>query len=157
MLGTLDGRGDSNDPDPVNQESAKLQAVVSFAGPSDLLQHRSAAAASFLGTRPPRSRDTTSEEYRTYRDASPATHASRDDAPFLLIHGDADASVAFEQARLMQQAMSGAGVDTRLVRVPGGGHGVSDVLLREGSLPTEGGRFEVAEVVGWFDTHLRKH
>ena len=166
MLGTLDGRGEPDDPDPVNRESAKLQAVVSFAGPSDLATLQSAsgspAVASFVGMRPPRQGrnntiDTTSQEYRTYWEASPANHASRDDAPFLLIHGDADATVPFVQAGVMEQALTRAGVERRLVRVPDGPHGVVGLMLRDGSLPTEAGRFEVAEVVGWFDRHLRNH
>ena len=36
LLGTLDGAGDPDDPDPLNQESAKVQCVVARAVPADL-------------------------------------------------------------------------------------------------------------------------
>ena len=38
LLATLDGAGDSTDPDPTNRESAKLQCVVARAAPVDLTQ-----------------------------------------------------------------------------------------------------------------------
>ncbi len=156
MLGTLDGQGDPDDLDPVNRASAKLQAVVSFAGPSDLATMAIAPVVSFIGM-PLYPGDTTSEAYRMYWEASPANHVSRDDAPFLLIHGDADDAAPFEQALVMERALSQAGVERRLVRVPDGPHAVFRVLNRDGSLATETGRFEEAEVVDWFDTHLRNH
>jgi len=36
LLGTLDGTGDPENPDPVNRESAKVQCVVARAAPSDM-------------------------------------------------------------------------------------------------------------------------
>ena len=36
MLGVLDGAGAATDANPVNQESAKVQAVVARAAPTDL-------------------------------------------------------------------------------------------------------------------------
>lgn len=36
LLGVLDGRGDSNDPDPINRVSARVQSVVASATPTDL-------------------------------------------------------------------------------------------------------------------------
>lgn len=38
LLGTMDGAGDPHDPDPVNRENARLQAIVTRAAPMDFLQ-----------------------------------------------------------------------------------------------------------------------
>ncbi len=154
MLGVMDGTGSTDDPDPINRQSAKVQTVVARAANADLLNVPSSAAMiSFLGmvlsvgpsTPPP-----TSLEYRTFRDASPIHHVSRDDPPFLLMHGDADAIVAFKNSELMHQALRSAGVSVQLLRVAGGGHG-----------PTFAGATSppdyLGEMVRWFDRYLRAH
>ena len=51
-----------------------------------------------------------------------------DDPPVLLVHGDADMTVPFEQSELFLAALEAQGVETRLIRVPGGDHGANDVL-----------------------------
>ncbi len=61
-----------------------------------------------------------------------------DDPPLLLIHGDADPAVPFQQSELMLAALEGQGVETRLIRIPGGGHGANDV----------------PESVRWLNRHL---
>jgi acetyl esterase/lipase len=43
--------------------------------------------------------------------------------PILIIHGDPDPVVPFEQSVRLSRALEEAGVPNRLVRVPGGGHG----------------------------------
>ncbi len=73
-----------------------------------------------------------------YREASPITYVTPDDPPLLLIHGDADATVTFQQSELMLAALEGQGVETRLIRIPGGGHDANDV----------------PESVRWLNRHL---
>ena len=120
LLGLMDGDGDANDGDPVNRESAKLQAVVARAAPTDLTKLSSPAVVSFLGSRPGRGNP-------SYREASPITYVTPDDPPFLLIHGDADPTVPFGQAELMLAALEEKSVEARLIRIAGGGHGASDL------------------------------
>ena len=48
MLGTLDGKGNPHDPDPVERESAKVQYVVARAAPINFFKMR-AAGISFVG------------------------------------------------------------------------------------------------------------
>ena len=81
-------------------------------------------------------------------EASPVTHVTADDPPFLLIHGDADDVVPFEQSEELRDALKAAGVEVELVRVKGAGHGPS----MRGALepPDIGGRAKK-----WFDRHLR--
>ncbi|MEE8147724.1 MAG: alpha/beta hydrolase, partial [Longimicrobiales bacterium] len=90
MLATMDGDGEAGDRDRVNRESAKLQAVVVRASPTDFTSFDSGAAstvASFLGAPPGWDNAT--------REASPITYVTSDDPPLLLIHGDADQTVPF--------------------------------------------------------------
>jgi len=49
-------------------------------------------------------------EIKAYRDASPTTHVTRDDAPFLMIHGDADVIAPLQQSEIMEQKLTSAGV-----------------------------------------------
>jgi acetyl esterase/lipase len=153
MLGTLDGAGDPNDPDPVNRESAKLQCIVARAAPVDLSQMTTSsgvsAVALFLGVAVNQPLQKNSTEYKTAWAASPINYASQDDPPFLLVHGDADSVVPFRQSELMEAALKKAGVQVKLIRIEGGEHG-----------PTFDGAKNPpdykGEMVKWFDAHLRK-
>jgi acetyl esterase/lipase len=55
--------------------------------------------------------------------ASPVTHVTSDDAPFLHVHGTQDMLVPFTQAERLHARLSEAGVPSLLVPVTGGGHG----------------------------------
>ena len=148
MLGTLDGQGDPDDSDPVNHHSSKLQAVVVFAGPSDLAVLPldavvNAVTTSFIGMAP--ISEPGSEEYRTYRQASPINHVTRDDPPFLLLHGDEDDVIPFEQAGFLSDALLAVGVRAEVLRVRGGDHGLGGAQ----NPPDWKGA-----MVDWFDQHL---
>jgi acetyl esterase/lipase len=84
MLGVLDGHGTPDDADPINRPCSKVQAVVAVTAPSDLGKIRTpdgaVAVALLIGGRP-------NSEGRRVADASPVSYVSKDDAPFLLIHG----------------------------------------------------------------------
>ena len=58
-----------------------------------------------------------------WADASPITHVSKDSAPFLLLHGDADRLVPFQQSVEMRDKLKAAGVDAELFTGKGGAHG----------------------------------
>jgi acetyl esterase/lipase len=153
MLGTMDGTGDAGDPDPINRESAKVQCVVARAAPSDLLNVTGGgpAAISFLGmilSTGPSLPPPTSLEYRTFRDASPVHYVTKDDPPFLLMHGDADPVVPFKHSEVMEQALKTAGIPTKLLRVGGGGHGPT---FSDPANPPD----YLGEMVRWLETHLK--
>jgi acetyl esterase/lipase len=153
MLGVLPGRGDAEDPDPVNRESAKVQAVVSGAGPSDFLSTQYEPMASdFLGLTPYGGMDLlppTSIEYKTCRTASPLYSVSKEAAPFLLIHGDADKVVPIKNSELMEKALREAGVPVKLLRISGGGHGTDF----PGAInPPD----YLGELIRWFDQYLKQ-
>ncbi len=55
--------------------------------------------------------------------ANPITYVTKDDPPFLIIHGDADLLVPHHQSVLLDAALRKAGVSVRFVTIPGGPHG----------------------------------
>jgi acetyl esterase/lipase len=153
MLGTLDGKGDPEDADAAQRESAKVQCVVTLYGPSDMAKvdtpFGSVTVTAFMGARPPRNAPTTSPDAKLYWEASPVNHVSPDDPPFLLLHGDEDKTVPYQQSEIMEAALRKAGVPVKLIRVPGGGHGSSFPGAREKTdWP--------AAALEWFNEHLRK-
>jgi acetyl esterase/lipase len=120
--------------------SSRVQAVVDFFGPTDFRQmdaHRLSAQAMVHDTPDsPESqlvggpiRDNPEKVAR----ANPITYVSKDDPPFLIIHGDADLLVPHHQSELLEAALRKAGVPVRLVTIKGGPHGGETV--RQG-LPT---------------------
>jgi len=165
LLGTLDGTGDPNDSDPVNRESAKVQAVVALFPPTDLPSFpRSVGTPNvgmFMGFIYPDARffppgfiRPEQPEIKAYRDASPTTHVTGDDAPFLLIHGDADVVVPLQQSEVMEERLTSAGVAVRLVRVPGGNHGPNFLFV--GPRANDPRRpDDFGEARKWFDQYLK--
>ena len=53
----------------------------------------------------------------------PLYNISEDYPPTLLLHGDQDTDVPYEQSATMASALAAAGVDSELITIPGGGHG----------------------------------
>ncbi|MHC4741763.1 MAG: alpha/beta hydrolase fold domain-containing protein [Planctomycetota bacterium] len=55
--------------------------------------------------------------------ANPITYVSKDDPPFLIVHGDKDPLVPHNQSVILHEALQKAGVKVKFHTVPGGGHG----------------------------------
>ena len=146
MLGALDGKGNPESDDPVEQQSSKVQCVVALYPVTDPAkvdtQSGLAAVVSFMGT--PARYDT-----KRYKEAAPVTHVTPDDPPFLLMHGDGDRTVPFSQSEAMEAALKKAGVTVKLVRVPGGDHG-SDFPGNTQKMDWPGMSRE------WFDMYLKR-
>jgi acetyl esterase/lipase len=116
MLGTL---ADQTNDDGV---SCRVQAVVSFYGPSDLVR----LTMSRHLTHDPVQILLGNEDTRTSRselDPSPIHHVTHDDAPMLLLHGSDDTWVPPDQSLHMAKALDLAGVSHRLIVVAGARHG----------------------------------
>jgi dipeptidyl aminopeptidase/acylaminoacyl peptidase len=78
--------------------------------------------------------------------ASPITHVSKDDAPFLLIHGTADTMIPPSQSERMHAALKAAGADSTLLLIEGMPHGNRTL-----------GRTDVQQAVdGFFAKSLKK-
>jgi len=149
MLGLQDGRGTPDDPDPVNRSSSRIQAVVAVMAPGDLRKIKTpdgaVAVALLTGGR-------LNSEGGRYAEASPVTYVSQDDPPVLLIHGDADPVVPFEQSQLMEGALKAAGVQVKLIPVAGGTH-AGGFGFKPGD-PRAPDMF--GEAIKWFDSYLKR-
>lgn len=154
MLGLHDGKGDPDDPDPVNRLSAKLQCILPWAPPVDLIamnpRYGNPTFASWLGMRLMANDPETSVQYKLYRDASPIQYVSADDPPTLLVHGEADKAVPIAQSEALAAKLREAGVPVEVIRVPGAGHG--------GQFPGKSADSPdyIAAMVRWFDEYLKR-
>jgi len=144
------GLGSADDPDPVNREAATLQAIVLRAAVTDLRVPASVQSAAFIVSYMETPPGDSPAAKALYAAASPVTQVGANSPPTLLIHGDADKVVPYEQSIAMQSALRNAGAPTKLVTVPGGEHGAD---FGGGSHPEWPNYF--AETVGWFDKYLR--
>jgi dipeptidyl aminopeptidase/acylaminoacyl peptidase len=55
--------------------------------------------------------------------ASEITYVSKDAPPFLILHGDHDRTVPFNQSELLYAALKKAGVDVTFIPLKAAGHG----------------------------------
>jgi acetyl esterase/lipase len=121
LLGTAD-------PDPVldghlyPEESSRVSCVIDFFGPSDLTLYaetpgiEKAFFAPLLG-------GVSKDKPELYKKASPITHVSKDDPPFLLVHGTADILVPILHSERLYKKLTDAGVKAEFLAVKGKGHG----------------------------------
>jgi acetyl esterase/lipase len=123
-----DDLADSKSKDPVVRESSRVSFSVPFAGPTDWgllskIDHRHPAYRQLVGSEP----GTPVAEMSAcqMKDVSPVTFVSKDDPPFLIVHGDADDIVPFEHAMSLESALKAAGVPVEVYKVKGGNHGVA--------------------------------
>jgi acetyl esterase/lipase len=116
LLGTMEQNSPWDVGDYLDQ-SSRVQAVVSLAGVMDLSQPFPNTGSNDIETM---KRIGFSET--NMMEASPISHVTPDDAPFLLIHGDHDDLVPYQQSQLMYDRLVQAGVPAQLVIVKNGGH-----------------------------------
>ncbi len=158
LLGTSGGIQDLEGTAGNLDQSSRVQAVVDFCGPSDLLSWVEYAAGlpapaapgdeqgarfkieravrELLGDLPAARKDLA-------RKASPITHVRGDNPPFLIIHGQNDDLVPPRQSQLLCEALKAAGVEVQLMIVPQAGHGRA------------GGQASLRAAGEFFDRHLK--
>ncbi len=163
LMGTTGRAGDPNHADPVERTSSKVHAVGCFFGPSDWLNFdgQGTDVLAFQKTRygavdpsfvfydtdpkqQTRSEITDKEKIQVLlKEYSPIAHVTGDDAPTLIIHGEADPFVPIRQSTRFVHRLQENHVPCRLVVKPGQGHG------------WDGWEDDTALTADWFDTHLR--
>jgi acetyl esterase/lipase len=148
MLGTSGGAKDlEGDLGPYKEVSSNVRCVVDEFGPSELLTMGDAPSS--LDHNAPNSPESKLlgghilKSREIARAASPITYVSKDDPPFLIIHGDKDMTVPFDQSDRLTKALKESGVDVLFIKVEGGGHGG----FRNPEIPRRVRQF--------FDKHLR--
>ena len=125
-------------------QSSRVQAVCDWFGPSDLLTFgpqggnarpknprpfpatdaADSPEGKLIGGAVPENKDKA-------RAASPVTYVTKDDAPFLIMHGDKDPLVPAAQSTELHELLEKAGVSSKLIILPGAGHGGPQFSSRE--------------------------
>jgi acetyl esterase/lipase len=113
LLGTTDPNAGWDVGEYLDQ-SSRVQAVIAMAGVMDL-------SRSFPNANLESIRLIGFGEYNVV-EASPITHVTVDDPPFLLIHGDLDELVPYEQSQLMYDKLVEMNVPAQLVIVTNATH-----------------------------------
>lgn len=112
LLGMEDTR-DNSDP-ALAKYSSRVQAVVDVSGPTDFTASHDLEGAAFLAA-------FFGGDYaghaKIWQDASPVFHASKDDAPFLIVHGTQDQQVPIAQPQELADKLKQAGAPVKLVTV----------------------------------------
>ncbi|HYO84429.1 MAG TPA: alpha/beta hydrolase [Bryobacteraceae bacterium] len=149
LLGTSGGVAELEARNGSTPLSSRVHAVVDYFGPTDLpamskfpgkMDHDApdSPESQLLGGPVQQKKDKAAR-------ANPITYVSRDDPPFLIVHGDADPLVPMNQSELLDAALRTAGVPVTFRRLSGAGHG--------------GPQFETPEILDqitrFFDAHLK--
>ena len=160
MQGNAPKPGTTVAPDPVERESSKVAAVGCFFPPTDFLNYGkegevALGRGTLTGFKPPfdfHEQDPKTRSFVEITDEtkrreigkriSPAYHVSKDSAPALVIHGDADKLVPIQQAELIMAKYRAAGVPHELVVKHGAAHG------------WQGMDRDIRTIGDWFDRYL---
>lgn len=128
LLGTT---GDINEFD-VGENltvSSKVQAVVDYFGPIDFLQIEAHRLPEGMVHNIPDSPESKliggliADNPEKAAKANPINYVTKDDPPFLIVHGDKDPLVPHHQSEILEAALKKAGVPVTFYTVKGGGHG----------------------------------
>jgi acetyl esterase/lipase len=162
MQGCAGKEGNSEASDPVDRQSSRVQAVVSFYPPTDFLNwgekgktmlgdHATVpvkGAFDFQQLNPKtKSFELITDQKRREeigKEVSPITHVAKDNPPTLLIHGDKDLLVPLQQSETIAAKMKEAGVTCELIIGKGRGH---DPQIVQEQRP---------KMLEWFDKYLGK-
>jgi|GEM_PF-962053 len=107
------------------KEDTHVAAVVPFYAPHDLelqVKHRNMLGDSMtalLGLT-----ELNDDAWKRLREVSPSSYVHKGMPPFLLIHGDKDPTVPFEQSTRFQKQMKDLGNQCDLITIPEGVHGM---------------------------------
>ncbi|HSK87952.1 MAG TPA: alpha/beta hydrolase [Anaerolineales bacterium] len=116
LLGTADESAGFDVGEYLDQ-SSRVQAVIAMAPPTDLTRHFPNADMELLRH--------VGKGQVDFAGASPITYVTADDPPFLLIHGDRDEVVPFEQSQLMYDRLVQTNVPAQFVIVRNGRHAMT--------------------------------
>lgn len=132
LMGTMDGSISKYDSAEYASYSSKVQAVVDLYGPSDFISLYSDGRNISLGPTTVSIFGSDDIYDPIYTDASPVSHITSDDPPFLILHGNEDITVPLSQSQELFKKLVASGVDAQLEIVKRGNHG----FTREDQSPT---------------------
>ena len=113
--------------------SSEVQAVCDFFGPTDFTKMCDfESSMDHDATDSPESKlvgGAIQDNKEACKRANPITYVSRNDPPFLIVHGDKDPLVPHNQSELLYDALKKVGADVKFHTVKGGGHGFRDAQV----------------------------
>ncbi|MEP6756250.1 MAG: alpha/beta hydrolase [Chthonomonadales bacterium] len=152
MMGCYGTEGNPNASDPVDKVSSRVQCVACFYPPTDFLNYGEEGKAAFdnpmlrpyypvfgLPESAPRE-----DKVKVLRSLSPIYGDLKSAPPTFIIHGEADTLVPIQQSERLLGKLKDAGVETKLERRPGKGHGWA------------GQEKDAILLADWFTSHLGK-
>jgi len=152
MLAAMGDDGQADAKDPVDQESSRVNAVVAFFPPTDMLNwgkpgqyaNKIPQLAIFLPALSVAADTPDDKAQQIGQTWSPIYHISPMFPPTLLLHGDADQLVPLQQSQELDGVFTKDGVEHKLIIMKGIGHDARAFAL------------ELGEELGWFKGHLVK-
>lgn len=140
MIGTTGDDGNPDASDPVLRASSRVAAVVAYCPPTDLRPYTKEDS--------PYRKNYPALQFDPKKsgDYSPLLKVSADDAPSLMIHGDADELVTVDHSEKIHAAFQAEKVSSKLVVIEGAGHGFAG----------EDAKTAESAWVAWFEEHLVK-
>ena len=138
ILATTSDDGNPDSKDEVLRFSNRVAAVVAYFPPTDLRPIVKTSSPY------PRNFPALGFDPKDVNDVSPLLHATDDDPPALMIHGDKDSLVPLWHSEKMCEALKAKGVESELMVIEGAGHGFG------GKDAKRAGKAWVE----WFEKHL---
>lgn len=135
--------------------NCKVKVVCDFYGPTDLVElvREMATDSKYDATRaeleicvkyllagPPL------ENPEKAKTTNPITYITKDDPPFLILHGDDDRHVPASQSLLLEKALKKSGVEVELIVIKGAIHGGAEFTEKQ----------RAARILKFFDEKLKK-
>ena len=142
-----DGKPDSKDP--IERISSRVQCVVAWFPPTDLINWGAPGGYSMIEFIRPgffkRVLGEVTDIEPQLKSISPIYHVTKDAPPLLLIHGDSDKTVPLQQSEILKSKYEETGLPVKLVVQPGGGHSGWPGIMDQYPI-----------VWDWFDQYLKK-
>jgi acetyl esterase/lipase len=143
LLGTAGDQRDLEGTGGNEKFPSNVQAVCDLFGPSDLAKVLDDTAAN--SALPKLLGGPLRQHLDDAKRASPITYVTKDDPPFLILHGTKDPLVNVRQSRWLNDALTKAGVESHLEILEGAGHGGPEFATIENR----------RMVLSFFDKHLK--
>jgi acetyl esterase/lipase len=130
LLGTAGNVAALEGDEGNTNESSQVQAVVDFFGPTDFLQMEAhILPGSWLHHDSPDSPESRliggpiQENRDKAEQANPIKYVTHDVPPFLIVHGEQDPLVPYNQSELLYAALKKAGANVTFYKIASAGHG----------------------------------
>lgn len=143
MVGLTGDEGKPESKDPVERVSCRVQSIVAWFPPTDLINFGAADGYQAIEQGRPgffeRILGKVTDLPAQLKSISPIYQVTPDDPPLLLIHGDQDETVPVQQSEIMKAKYEETGLKVKLIVQPGGGHTYWDGIEKQ-----------YEDVVQWF-------